>query len=268
MTRSRLRSNVVDRDLDLLRFVFEVGVADARQLERLAFPPGHGSALSAARRARRTLARLTDHRLLTRLERRVGGVRAGSSGYLYQVATAGRQVLGVPGRVRFEPADRFIDHALAAAELHVQLVEAQRVGTISDVAIGHEREAMRRFATPSGIERLRPDLLVEVTTADGWELRWFIEIDRGTEHLSTILRKCQTYERYWRSGREADRHDVFPRILWSVPDDKRARAIEAAIAQSRKVTSDLHRIAVAAESAAAITNNNDNDNDNPEGGQP
>lgn len=263
MSRSRLRSNVVDRDLDLLRFVFEVGVADARQLGRLAFPPGPGSPLSAARRARRTLARLTDHGLLTRLERRVGGVRAGSSGYLYQVATPGSQVLGVPGRVRFEPADRFIDHALAAAELHVELVEAHRAGTIAELTVGHERQAFRRFATPSGIERLRPDLLVEVTTTDGWELRWFIEIDRGTEHLSTVLRKCQTYERYWRSGREADHHDVFPRILWSVPGHKRARAIEAAIAQSRNLTTDLHRVATSAETVGAITIN-----DTPEGGQP
>lgn len=263
MTRSHFRSKVIDRDLDLLRFVFEVGVADARQLERLAFPVDSGTPLSAARRARRTLARLSDHGLLTRLERRVGGVRAGSSGYLYQVATAGRQALGVPGRVRFEPADRFIDHALAAAEVHVALVEAHRAGAIAQLTVGHERQALRRFATPSGIERLRPDLLVEVTSADGWELRWFVEIDRGTEHLSTILRKCLTYERYWRSGREADHHDVFPRILWSVPDHKRARAIETAIAQSRKVTSDLHRVATADETVGAITTN-----DNPEGGQP
>lgn len=263
MTRPSLRSDVTGRDLDLLRFVFEVGVADARQLERVAFPPGTGTALSAARRARRSLARLTDERLLVRLDRRVGGVRAGSSGYLYQLATAGRQALGVPGRVRFEPGSRFVDHALAAAEVHVQLIEAQRAGQIAELSVGHEGEALRRFVTASGIERLRPDLLVEVTTPDGWELRWFVEIDRGTEHLSTVLRKCQVYERYWRSGREADHHDVFPRVLWSVPDARRAKAIKAAIGDSRLLTSDLYRVATAAETLSTITNN-----EHPEGGHP
>lgn len=263
MTRSYLRSEVTGRDLDLLRFVLEVGVADARQLERVAFPAGPGTHLSAARRARRGLARLTDQRLLVRLERRVGGVRAGSSGYLYQLATAGRQALGVPGRVRFEPGSRFVDHALAAAEVHVQLVEAQRAGTIAELTVGHERDALRRFVTTSGIEQLRPDLLVEVTTADGWELRWFVEIDRGTEHLSTVLRKCQVYERYWHSGREAVHHDVFPRVLWSVPDHRRATAIEAAIRESRRLTSDLYRVATANDTVTNITNN-----EPTKGGQP
>lgn len=261
MISSRLRLDLSDRDLMLLRFVFEVGVADARQLERFAFPPGTGSSLTAARRARRTLARLTEHGLLTRLERRVGGVRAGSSGYLYQVATKGRQALGVPGRVRFEPGARFVDHALAGAELHVGLVEAQRAGAITDLTVGNERSALRRFVSPSGLERLRPDLLVEVTTADGWELRWFVEIDRGTEHLPTVLRKCQTYERYWRSGGETQHHDVFPRVLWSVPTERRARAIENAIASARGLTTDLYRVATSTETVRSITTN-----DNLEGG--
>ena len=76
MTR---RLDLSDRDLQLLSFVFQVGVADARQLERLAFPAGPGTKITAARRARRSLARLVDDGLLNRLDRRVGGVRAGST---------------------------------------------------------------------------------------------------------------------------------------------------------------------------------------------
>jgi hypothetical protein len=262
MTR---RLDLSDRDLDVLRFVFQVGIADARQLERLAFPAGPGSKITAARRARRTLARLVDHGLLNRLDRRVGGVRAGSSGYLYQVATAGRRALGLPGRVRgFEPGARFVEHALAVAELHVQLVEVQRVGAMTDLRVQHERDAWRRFTTTGGVETLRPDLLVEVTTTDGWELRWFVEVDRGTEHMPTVIRKCQTYERYWRSGREAGHHEVFPRVLWSVPSKRRADAVRTAITGTRLLTTELYEVAVAAETTAVITNNNDNQ----KGGQP
>lgn len=254
-----------DRDLELLRFVFYVGIADARQLERFAFPPGPGSKITAARRARRTLARLVDLGLLNRLERRIGGVRAGSSGYLYQVSTKGRRALGLPGRVRgFEPGARFVDHALAVAEVHVQLVEAQRDGRVATLTVCHEREAWRRFTTTAGVETLRPDLLVEVGTNDGWELRWFIEVDRGTEHLPTVVRKCQSYERYWRSGRETQHHEVFPKVLWSVPDDRRAEAIRRAIQGTRLLTDELYEVALAADTAAVITNTNEES----EGGQP
>lgn len=263
MTPSRSRSDLSDRDLLILRFLADTELATTEQLERLAFPPGPGTAYTAARRARRTLARLVEQGQLSRLNRRVGGVRSGSTSYVYQLATGGRRSLGLRRRGRtYEPGAIFTAHTLAATDLYVELLEAQRAGTITELTVRHE--PTRRFVTPSGIDRLTPDLLVEVTTTDGWELRWFVEIDRGTEHLPTVLRKCRTYEQYWRSGREADHHDVFPRVVWSVPNAKRARAIEAAIGRSRTLNPDLYRIAVAADTAALITNSNDN----PEGGQP
>ena len=263
MTPTRSRSDLSDRDLFILRFLAAAQLATTDQLERLAFPPAEGSSYTAARRARRTLTRLVEHGQLSRLDRRVGGVRAGSTSYVYQLATGGRRTLGLARRGRtYEPGSRFIAHTLAAAHLHVELLEAERARAV--VALVIEHEPTRRFTSPSGLERLTPDLLVEVTTADGWELRWFVEIDRGTEHLPTVLRKCRTYEAYWRSGREADHHEVFPRVVWSVPDAKRAHAIEAAIAKSRSLTPDLYRVTVAEDAAALITNNHDT----TEGGQP
>lgn len=262
MTPTRRRTDLSDRDLAILSFLTDAQLATTEQLERLAFPPAEGSSTTAARRARRSLNRLVQYGQLSRLDRRVGGARAGSTSYIYQLATGGRRTLGLPRRGRtYEPGARFVDHTLAATELHVQLLEAERARAVVALAVRHE--PARRFASPSGIERLTPDLLVEVTTPDGWELRWFVEIDRGTEHLPTVLRKCRTYEAYWRSGSEADHHEIFPRVLWSVPDTKRAHAIEAAIAQGRTLTTDLYRVTVAANTASLITNH-----DTAKGGQP
>lgn len=253
------------RDQQILEFMAQVGVASANQLERLAFPAGSGGRLSTSRRCRRVLARLDQQELLRRLERRIGGVRAGSAGYLYRLGSAGRRVLKQTKRDRrWEPGERFIDHCLAVAELHVRLVEAERIEAISQLQLTHEPATWRRFQSHLGVETLAPDLLVECTTASGWELRWFVEVDRDTEHLPTILRKAQLYERYWRSGRETVVHDVFPRVLWSVPDQSRAGAIEAALANKRGVSADLHRVAVASETVAVLINNNDT----TEGGQP
>lgn len=256
MSRGPQWSELSDRDQKILSVVAEVGVVSATQLQRLAFPPLWGSELSAARRSRRVLARLTDQGLLQRLDRRIGGVRAGSAGYLYRLGGQGRRLLGQSRRDRrWEPGQRFVDHCLAVAELHVQLVEAQRDGRLAAVAITHEPDSWRRFQSVGGVETLAPDLLVECTTIDGWELRWFVEVDRDTEHLPTIVRKAELYERYWRSGREAAIHEVFPRVLWSVPTVDRAAALGRALAGKRGVTSDLHRVAVADETVAVLMTN-------------
>ena len=52
-----------------------------------------------------------------------------------------------------------------------------------------------------------------------YELRWFIEVDRGSESLPVIVRKCRLYADYYQSGREqANGGGVFPRVCWIVPD--------------------------------------------------
>lgn len=210
------------------------------------------------------LARLHHDGYLLRLQRRLGGVRAGSSSWLYQLGTKGKRVLELPGRGRtWEPGARFVDHALAVTEVHLQLAEAERWGELSGLAVAHEPGIWRRFNTASRIETLKPDLLVELTDPSGWELRWFVEIDRATEHLPTVVGKCLVYERYWRSGAEQRHHEVFPRVLWSVPDRKRADAVSSAIARTRGLTQDLFRVAVTGDTVRALTRNNQ-----PKGGQP
>jgi len=200
------------------------------------------------------LARLTEDGLLRRLKRQIGGVRSGSAGHLYQVTTKGRRVLGLPGQgPTWEPGGRFVDHALATAELHAQLIEQQRTGVLTQLRVTHEPSTWRRFSVSSGIVTLKPDLLVELTTTDGWELRWFIEMDRATEHLPTVLRKCQRYRDYWRSGREAEHHEVFPRVAWIVPDQQRATAIRAAIARCRSLEPALFVVATGDQAAAVLT---------------
>ncbi len=79
------------RDLAILRVVALIGVASGRQLERLHFAGLTSS--SAARQRQRVLRRLTSLGLLARLERRVGGARAGSAGYVYALNVAGQRLM-------------------------------------------------------------------------------------------------------------------------------------------------------------------------------
>lgn len=240
------------RDEAILALVANCRLATTTQIERALFPPAVGSALSAARRCRRVLARLHTEGMLHRLDRRVGGVRAGSSGYLYAITTKGQRALGRTGRLRrYEPSERFVAHCLAATELHIQLVEAEAAGQISELAVVHEPATWRRFSFGSGVETLKPDLVVELTAA-GWELRWFVEVDRATEHLPAVIRKCLVYQRYWQSGREAALHPVFPRVLWSVPDEKRLGAVQVAIESNQRLEPTLFLVATAKDSASVL----------------
>lgn len=250
-----VRQDISERDRQIVGFVGAAGIASTRQIERLAFPAGeHGSALSAARRTRRVLSRLTEQGYLSRLDRRLGGVRAGSSSYLYQVGPAGKRLLDRSGRARnWAPSERFIDHCLAGAEIHVALVEAQRSRRLQGLVVDHEPVTWRRFTGHGGqIETLKPDLQIGLETPDGWRLRWFVEVDRASEHLPTVLAKCRLYQRYWFSGAEKAIDEVFPRVLWSVPHEPRREQLQAAIDRSRQLTGDLFRVATSQQTLATL----------------
>jgi hypothetical protein len=78
-----LRRELSARDLAIIGYVGQLRLMSAGQIEALSFPgEAHASGLSARRIARRVLERLTRDRLLVRLERRIGGVSAGSAGYI------------------------------------------------------------------------------------------------------------------------------------------------------------------------------------------
>lgn len=243
-----LPSGLSQRDEQVLHLVAAVRVASAVQVERGLFPAAEGSQLSAARRCRRVLARLSDSGHLYRLSRRQGGSKGGSSSYLYALGTKGRQALGLPGRARrTDPGERFLLHCLATTQLHVDLLAAERTGRCTDLRIEHEPGNWRRFSRGMGSETLKPDLLVELTTPQRWELRWWVEVDRATEHRPAILAKCLLYQDYWQSGAELARHPVFPRVLWSVPDERRADELRNLVAGEPRLEPELFRVATVHE---------------------
>ena len=73
----RLAQQLSERDRLVLGSLQQLRLMQATQIERLHFR--EGSRLTQARRARATLARLHDQGLVSRLDRRIGGVHAGSA---------------------------------------------------------------------------------------------------------------------------------------------------------------------------------------------
>src|SRR4051794_4354412 len=100
-----LRASLGERELAIVRQVSALRLLSGRQIEALYFPAGSGaSAASSARHCRRVLNGLVGDRLLDRLVRRVGGIRAGSASYVYGPGPVGHRLLEATGRGRrYEP---------------------------------------------------------------------------------------------------------------------------------------------------------------------
>ena len=178
--------------------------------------------------------RLEGWRIVDRLPRRVGGVRGGSASLVYAVGPAGRRLLDEIRARKLRrlgtPGDRHVAHTLAITELVVRLHEADLGGELDLVQLQTEPACWREFLGGLLATRvvLKPDLFARVG-AGAFEDRYFIELDLGTEHIATLIGKAKRYLAYYRSGEEQSRHEVFPRVVWTVPDRRRAEEVAEAL---------------------------------------
>ena len=237
----RLRGRLDDDDLAIVRQVSELRLMTAAQISALHFgPENHESPAAAARACRRCLARLSDDRLLVRAGRRVGGIRAGSSGFMYALGPVGQRLIELDGpRRRFrEPSATFADHTLAVSQLVVDLTLAAEAGRFELLDFEGEPTCWRAFGGVSGRQILRPDLFVSLGVGQ-YEHRFFIEMDRGNEHLPALIRKCRSYDAYYQSGREQASSGVFPRVCWIMPTTERVERLRRAIEHDRGLSTGL-----------------------------
>jgi hypothetical protein len=265
-----IRHRLSERDLSILRSVSEHQFMTTRQIMRLHFH-AHQSEPSGIRAAIRVLSRMLDLRVITRLERVVGGTRAGSSSYVWCLDVVGdrlsRAELGSPRRRYLEPSLTFLGHKLAVSETRVVIEETVRGHELELLALDIEMRAWRPFLGRGGETiQLKPDLGAITATATD-EDHWFIEVDLGTESFRTLLEKCAVYETYRRTGREQAARGVFPRVLWIMPTRTRARSLSEHIASTRTLDPRLFTVITPDRLATTLTSQADDINQ-PKGGTP
>lgn len=230
-TLQQIADSLSARDGTILQFLSTQKFASTAQLRRRHFH-GHATDSAATRACLRVLDRLLQHRLVSRLERRIGGTRHGSAGFIWHLDVAGERLTrpkDAPRRHVGDPSTAFLDHTLQITETVVTLHELT-TGTDTKLSrIDVETAAWRTFLTGHGTTTvLKPDLFARVSTPD-YDDHWYIEIDRGTEHLPVLLTKCRTYAAYRRTGAAQTEHGVFPRVLWVMPTQRRVARLTAAI---------------------------------------
>jgi Replication-relaxation len=237
------------RDYEALRVVGRFRVMSGAQLQELLW--AEISAPARARVARRGLSRLVRLGVLEPLARRVGGERAGSASTTFAVGRAGQYLLKSGRRVRaaYTPGARYLAHTLAVAQLYVELVAAQRLGSVELVGFEPEPESWRPYMAGFGARQvLKPDAFLKLAIGD-YDFSWFIEVDMATEALTTVKAKALRYHDYYRTGTEQAARGVFPRVLWIAPDTGRAETIRETLAQ---LPTDAHRLFAVTTAADAI----------------
>lgn len=244
-----LLSQLSPRDLAVIDLIAEHRFLTTRHLEAFCFHD-HATPTSGARVARRVLARLERDGLIERAQRRIGGLHAGSGSTIWMPTSIGQRLRamrngqGAVGKVR-EPSERFIRHYLAIADTRLTLVQAERAGLLVVQQCVIEPRSWRNYTGLSGaMEVLKPDLAAITLTSKQAEFEdhWFIEVDLGTESLPTLLKQCERYESYRRSGQAQADNGVFPIIVWIVPDERRATNLTQRIASSRQLNTDYYRV--------------------------
>ncbi|WP_051039543.1 replication-relaxation family protein [Microbacterium sp. B24] len=251
---ARLKETLSDRDRDVLGFLAQFRYATTSHLRRRYFT-GHTSQDAATRATLRVLDRLLQQRLITRLERRVGGHPHGSAAYIWHLDAAGERLTrktNSPRRRYADPAWPFLEHSLQITDTAITLHELAATDTLTVEELQVEPDAWRSFLTPQGRTAiLKPDLFATIASAD-YDDHWYLEVDRGTESLPVLLQKCRTYAAYKATGRARTEHGVFPRVLWIVPTQRRTQRLTRAIAADAGLPSRLFSVITPDQLTATI----------------
>ena len=231
----------------LLALVAAHRFATTTQLARLTALE-YASSASALRQTQRHLASLAQQRLLTSLERRVGGWQGGSAVTIWAATTRGHRLVAaedeeVPRRQRpREVSTTFLDHLLAITEVRTSIEEAVRQEADTEAAVALEPECWRTALSPSGqVQVLRPDLAVTITSP-AYEDCYLIEVDRATENPGRVIATCWRYQEHQATSAQASDGGVFPLVVWLVPTDRRRHRLERAIAHSAGLLRELFRV--------------------------
>ena len=234
----------------LLALVAAHRFATTTQLARLTALE-YASSASALRQTQRHLASLAQQRLLTGLERRVGGWQGGSAVTVWTATTRGHRLVAaengedeeVPRRQRpREVSTTFLDHLLAITEVRTSIEEAVRQETDTEAAVALEPDCWRTALSPSGqVQVLRPDLAVTITSP-AYEDRYLMEVDRATENPGRVIATCWRYQEHQATSAQASDGGVFPLVVWLVPTDRRRHRLERAIAHSTGLLRELFRV--------------------------
>ena len=246
-------------DRELLALLAAHRYATTRQLAQITELSGqYGSAHSALRQTSRRLRRQHGLGLVAHLERRIGGTRAGSAGYVWYLTAAGQRLTsegqGRGARRRFqEPSPLFLAHTLAITQARVVIEQAIHAVGGHLARLRTEPACWRSWLRLGGaLSWLKPDLEAITATDTGAEDHWLLEVDLDTEHPARLLAKCHDYQAHLASGTFQAQHGYYPQVVWLLTNQARAGRLAEQIATDQTLNPGLFKITAAPEQLAAL----------------
>lgn len=243
------------RDWAIIHSLARTRVLSGSDLERLHFY--ELSEQTRARTRRTVLARLREWRVITPLERRIGGVHGGSSGLVFALDVAGQRLLDQQATVRtghiqrvrrpWTPSRLFLLHSLAVSSVFVSLAELARSGSFDMADFQTEPDCWWRDGCGG---TLKPDGYVLLRTAS-FEDAWWLEIDRATESIPTLHRKLSAYLDFVHRGQPGPA-DITPRVLITVPAEPRAKAVHRLVRQLSSPADKLFHVTTHADAPRTL----------------
>lgn len=251
-----LMARLSDRDWQIIADVWRCRVLSGQQITRLHFR--NISERTRERTRRLVLTRLAGWGVLAPLERRIGGVRGGSAGAVWSLDVAGQRLVAARwpdtaisdkrARRPWTPGRLFVTHALAVSEAYVSLVEQSSANGVRLEAFSTEPLSW----WPDGLGGyLKPDAYLALS-AGPVVGHWWLEVDRATESLPTLRRKLLAYLDFVRRGQLGPR-DVIPRVLISVPDERRRIGTQAIIDQLPSPAEELFSVSLETGATAQLS---------------
>ncbi len=240
----QLSKSLTDEDLHVLSSLHSHRLLTTSQLQRLWFGGGKDED-SNARLARLRLSKLEGRGLTCRLARRIGGVRAGSSGQVWQLTALGSRLAimlageePARGREPSEPGEQFVRHTIECGEVFVRLTETARAARFELLEYQSEPGCWREFTGAFGQACwLKPDGFVQIGIG-AFEERAFVEVDLSTHGRAAIRRKLGIYDAFLSSGHQ----DAFSRVLWLVIDVQRRDWLRALIGELPPERAAVHQV--------------------------
>lgn len=228
-------------EAQILKFLLKAKYVTTKQLARLHFTDSVNDATSL-RRANLATKKLNEGGYIKHLNRRIGGVRAGSGSFVWTISTKGLKWLkhfkpsvAVTRQNYYEPTWHHLEHTLAISEIFVQLTKLKNKHLVQSIDnFQFEPNCWRGWLdNHAGRMILKPDCYIEISL-DNYLYNYFIEVDKNTESLARVINKSKQYIRYYNLNIEQKNTGVFPLVLWVVPDEKRKLAIEQRIQKELK----------------------------------
>jgi hypothetical protein len=246
---AHLEETLTPRERAIIATLDRLRVATTEQIRRIHFH--ELTAHSAARQAPAILRSLAARQVVVKLERQVGGARAGSRAAVWSLDTAGQLLASSCGpaggfhrRRPWTPSLSFLAHRLAVSEVFAVLSEREHAGAVEVLDFDAEPLSWRRYVSAhGGTAYVKPDAFVRLGVGQ-IERAAFVEVDRATESRSTLLVKLRAYRQYWETGREQDRRGYFPRVVFAVPSEERKALLVELFTSQPTETWDLWQVAL------------------------